>query len=684
MKLSDRIQYIKGIGEKRARLFEKLGIFTVSDLLWHLPRSFEDRSVVKNISDLLDGESVCVKAHLIQGIRNFKSGGGLRICQTAFSDGSGILKVTWFNSPYIQKQLADGEEYIIFGRVFYKGNHAEMINPVCEKDSKGEKTGKILPVYPLTAGLSQNSLRSALKNAFASLSEMPAEILPPAIVKKYGYPDIETALKNIHFPKNAEDFYAARERLSFEEMLVMQTGILKMRFVRKNYIAPRITNVSCIKDFAASLPFELTGAQKRTINEICVDLKKNEPMNRLVQGDVGSGKTMVAAAAVYACVKAGYQAALMAPTEILAKQHFKTFTGVFSPLGIKTALLCGSQGVKEKRLSLLAAESGEAGLVIGTHAIISENVKFKNLALSITDEQHRFGVRQRAFLSEKGENTHTLVMTATPIPRTLSLILYGDLDISVIDELPPGRKPVETYHATEALRKRVYEFIRKNAVLKKQVYIVCPLVEESEALSAKSASEYAEKLQKEVFPEFKVGVLHGRLKAKEKDAVMERFLAEEINILVSTTVIEVGVDVPNATVMVIENAERFGLSQLHQLRGRVGRGGEKSYCILFCDSKSEVAKERVRVMCETSDGFKIAERDLELRGPGEFFGVRQHGLPEFKISNLATDMRLLKTAQEAAIDIFNTDPDLSSPENEALKDAVMRKFSESGGKNTLN
>ena len=684
MRLSDSVQYIKGIGEKRAQLFSRLGIFSVSDLLWHLPRDFEDRSVIKNISDLFDGETVCVRAHLIQGIKSFKSGGGIRICQTVFSDGSGILKVTWFNAPYIQKALENGQEYILFGKVAFKANHFEMVNPVCEKDEEEIKTGRILPVYPLTAGLSQNSIRDALKNVFEKLSERPAEIMPNDLKEKYGYPDIWTALKNIHFPESSDDFFVARERLSFEELLVMQTGILKMKALRKNYVSPKIENTKCVKDFANSLPFELTRAQKRTINEICKDLRKSEPMNRLVQGDVGSGKTMVAAAAVYACVKSGFQAALMAPTEILAKQHFKTFSKVFSALGINVVLLTGTQGVKDKRAAFSAAESGEAGLVIGTHAIISENVKFKNLALSITDEQHRFGVRQRAFLAEKGENVHTLVMTATPIPRTLSLILYGDLDISVIDELPPGRKPVKTYSAGEGLRKRVYEFIRKNVKEGRQVYIVCPLVEESETLTAKSVSEYTQKLQKEVFSELKIDVLHGRLKAREKDAVMEKFLLRETDILVSTTVIEVGVDVPNATIMVIENAERFGLSQLHQLRGRVGRGEEKSYCILFSDSKGEVAKERVRVMCETSDGFKIAEYDLKLRGPGEFFGVRQHGLPELKISNFTTDMHLLKTAQEAAIEIIEEDSLLENDDNKALKAAVINKFNKSGGRNMLN
>ncbi len=684
MKLSDSVRFIKGVGEKKAQLFSRLGVFTVSDLLYHLPRDYEDRSVIKNISDLIDGETVCVRCHLIQGIKSFRGGSGVKICQTAFSDGSGILKVTWFNALYIQKYLQSGEEYVLFGKTVYKGNYFEMVNPVCERDDKGLKTGRIIPVYPLTAGLSQNGVRDAIRNAFSSLSEKIPEILPEDIIAKYGYPDIFSALKNIHFPESAEDFFAARERLCFEEMLVIETGILKMKSLRKKYTSVKIENTKCIKEFASSLPFELTDAQKRTINEICTDLRKTEPMNRLVQGDVGSGKTMVAAAAVYASVKSGYQAALMAPTEILAKQHFNTFSKIFAPFGIKTVLLTGTQGAKEKRLSLEAAKSGEAGFVIGTHAIISEGVEFKNLALSVTDEQHRFGVRQRAFLNEKGENVHTLVMTATPIPRTLSLILYGDLDISVIDTLPPGRKPVETYAAGEGLRERVYEFIRKKAAEGRQTYIVCPLVEESEAITARSVSEYGEKLKKEVFKGLNVDVLHGRLKAKEKEDVMKRFVSGETDVLVSTTVIEVGVDVPNATVMVIENAERFGLSQLHQLRGRVGRGDNKSYCILFSSSSGEVARERIRVMCDNADGFKIAEYDLKLRGPGEFFGVRQHGLPELKISNLATDMELLKTAQEAAIGILKSDPELALDQNRNLSATVMRKFTENGGRNMLN
>lgn len=685
MKLSDGVRFIKGVGEKKAQLFSRLGIKTVYDLLYHLPRDTEDRTVIKNICDLMDGETVCVKATLVQGIKSFRGNGGIRICQTVFGDGSGMLKVTWFNSPYIAKALERGKEYIIFGKAGFKTNYFEMINPVLEKEGEGgEKTGKILPVYPLTAGLSQNGIRDAMRFVFENLDEKPKETIPADILEKYGFMPVWEALKAIHFPTSSEDFFSAKTRLYFEEMLVMQTGILKAKDIRKACCATPVTNVSCVKDFAASLPFELTGAQKRVINEVCADLKKRIPMNRLVQGDVGSGKTMVAAAAVFAAVKSGFQAALMAPTEILANQHYNTFSRVFAPFGIKAVLLTGGQSAKEKEKNLELIKSGEANFVVGTHAVISENVEFKNLVLSITDEQHRFGVRQRAFLAEKGLNVHNLVMTATPIPRTLSLILYGDLDISVIDELPPGRKKIKTIAAGENLRNRVYAFVRKNIAEGGQAYIVCPLVEESEALEAKAASEYAEKLKKDVFFDLKVEVLHGRLNAKEKDEIMSRFSKGETDILVSTTVIEVGVDVPNANIMIIENAERFGLSQLHQLRGRVGRGGEEAFCILFCASKGEIAKERVKIMCETRDGFKIAEYDLKLRGPGEFFGVRQHGLPELKIADLSSDMELLKTARDAAAEITNKDPDLKNKENAALKQIVLKKFESYGGKSVLN
>lgn len=683
MKLTDNIKYIKGIGEARAKLFQRLGIYTAEDLLWHLPRGYEDRSHIMKISELIDGDCVCVRASLAQGVRAYRARNRVSVTQTAVSDGTGIMRVTWFNAPYISAVLKQGAEFTFYGKVTYKGQNFEMINPVTETENGTKKTGRIIPIYPATAGLQQNGIRSALENAFAALDGGIPDILPPAVREKYGLMPIYEALHTAHFPENLKDFEEARRRLAFEELFVMQTGIATLRDERKNYRAQPIRNVKCVADFAAALPFELTNAQKRVINEICADLKRDIPMNRLVQGDVGSGKTMVAAAAMFAAVRSGYQAALMAPTEILAAQHCKNLTSLFSKFGIETAFLSGGMTAAEKRENLRRIKDGTAQIIVGTHALITGSVEYHNLALVITDEQHRFGVRQRAALTGKGINTHTLVMTATPIPRTLSLILYGDLDISVIDELPPGRKAIETYSVTEGMRNRVNKFIIQNIKDGRQIYIVCPLVEESETLTAKSAVEYAENLKKGVFSDYSIEVMHGRLKPREKEEIMARFSANKINILVSTTVIEVGVDVPNATVMVIENAERFGLSQLHQLRGRIGRGQNQSYCIMFCGG-GEIAKERMKVMCQTNDGFKISEKDLELRGPGEFFGIRQHGLPELRAANLATDMFLLKDARDAAQELLAHDPSLSAAENLPLKARVRARFTEVGESGILN
>lgn len=677
MRLTDGIQYVKGIGEARAKLFARLGIRTVSDLIYHLPRACEDRSEIKQIAELMDGETVCVSGSLAQGVRSFRGRNRVHITQTAVSDGSGIIRVTWFNAPYMAANLTKGSSFTFYGTAAYKGGGFEMVNPVIESntDSGSGKTGRIIPIYPATAGLNQTALRNAIKTALSSLSEMPRDIIPPGIREEYDLMPIDRALRTIHMPENFESYSDARRRLAFEELLVQQAGLCVLGSERKKYFAAPFSDVHCIKEFAAALPFELTGAQKRVINEICADLMQKTPMNRLVQGDVGSGKTMVAAAAMFAAVRSGFQAALMAPTEILANQHYANLKKLFSQFGFETVLLCGGMPAAEKRAALAKIASGEANIIIGTHALLTETVKFDRLNLVITDEQHRFGVRQRTALTGKGGGTHTLVMTATPIPRTLSLILYGDLDVSVIDELPPGRKPIETFSVTEGMRKRVYSFIAKNISEGRQVYIVCPLVEESETLTAKSAVEYAEKLKKEVFPHYNIDVIHGKLKAKDKEEVMRRFTSGEANILVATTVIEVGVDVPNATVMVIENAERFGLSQLHQLRGRIGRGSHSSYCIMFSNN-GKLAKERMKVMCETNDGFKISEKDLQLRGPGEFFGVRQHGLPELKAADLACDMILLKQAQDAAHKITATDPSLSSAENRPLRERIGSRFSE--------
>lgn len=684
MLLSDSVQYLKGVGAKRAELFNKLNIFTVGDLLYHLPRGFEDRTQIRDIADLTDGETVCVKGCLAMGVRSFKARNGTRVAQTRIADGSGVMQLTWFNAPYVEKTLSDsGAEYIFFGKVTYRGMKAEMVNPIIEKlESGGQsvKMGKIIPIYPATAGLQQRSIRDAIIQAIERLGETLPETLPEDFRIKNNLIGIEQAIHDVHMPKGYDDFILARRRLVFEEFITLQLGVSAAKTIKKREKAAAIENVKCIADFAASLSFELTNAQKRVINEISADIRKNVPMNRLVQGDVGSGKTIVAAAVMFAVAKNGYQSAMMAPTEILAEQHFKSMQKFFAPWNIKTAFLSGGQKASERAENLALIESGEAQIVVGTHAVITDKVNFKNLALTITDEQHRFGVNQRTRLADKSSagSTHMLVMTATPIPRTLSLVIYGDLDISVIDELPPGRKPIKTLALTEAARAKLYEFVIKEIEKGRQAYFVCALVEDSDTVSAKAATDYAEKLSKGVFRGRSVGLLHGKMKSSEKDEVMRRFAAGDIDVLVATTVIEVGVDVPNASIMVIENAERFGLSQLHQLRGRVGRGDEQSYCIMFGDINSGVAKERMKVMCETNDGFKISEKDLEIRGPGEFFGTRQHGLPEMRIGNFFTDMDVLKETQEAAAEILKEDPLLESEKYSGLKKRVQREFERIG------
>ncbi len=683
MKLNDNIKYVKGIGEARAKLFSKLGIFCVQDLLFHLPRTLEDRTETKKISELMDGETVCVKATLASGIKTYRSRNRVSVTQCTVSDGEALMKVTWFNAPYIANTLKTGGKFTFFGKAIWRGQFFEMLNPVTESEASVKKTGKILPIYPTCSGLGQHSIRNAIEAVFENLTETPQDIIPSLVSEKHNLIPFLSALKAIHMPKSFEDFENARRRLAFEELFVLQTGIGMLASERKRYTAVPIKNVKAILDFAKNLSFELTNAQKRVINEIARDLTCSTPMNRLVQGDVGSGKTIVAACAMYAAANSGFQSVMMAPTEILAVQHFKNLKKLFEPFGFETILLSGSMPASERRASLEKIKDGSAKIIVGTHALISKGVEYKNTALVITDEQHRFGVRQRTLLTEKGFGAHTLVMTATPIPRTLSLILYGDLDVSVIDELPPGRKPIETYAMDEHSRKKVFDFVTKQLDEGRQAYIICPLIEESEALIAKSAVEYAEKLKKTVFKNYRLEVIHGRISPKEREAIMSDFSEGKISVLVSTTVIEVGVDVANASVMIIENAERFGLSQLHQLRGRIGRGNHSSYCIMFSDG-GKIAEERMKIMCETSDGFKISEKDLELRGPGEFFGIRQHGLPELKIANLATDMLLLSQAKGAADDCLAKDPKLISSENRPLQEKIRSRFLEVSENGILN
>ncbi|NLH97324.1 MAG: ATP-dependent DNA helicase RecG [Clostridiaceae bacterium] len=675
--LDKPLQYLKGVGEARAALFRKLGIHTVGDVISHYPRNYEDRSMLKKIIQLQDGDQCSFEGIIASRVIVSRPRKGLSISKVSIRDDTGLVNAVWFNKPYLKDQLKPGEKYIFFGKVTRRGTF-EVLNPVYEKvDETGPvNTCRIIPIYPSTGKLTQNVIRTVIRNALGYAGNCIEDIMPAWVRERYDLAGALYSINNIHFPESDDAFLKARERLVFEELLVLQLALMSVRNAHENAV-PGITFGAReeVRSFVEGLPFRLTNAQLRVLEEIERDMESSRVMNRLVQGDVGSGKTIVATAALVKAVKSGYQGAFMVPTEILAAQHYSSLRELLEPLGVNVALLTGSVGAKESRRILEGLASGEIDIAVGTHALIEERVVFDNLGLVITDEQHRFGVRQRAALGRKGTSPDMLVMTATPIPRTLALILYGDLDISIIDELPPGRKKVLTYAVDSSMRERVYNFIRKQVKEGRQVYIVCPLVEESETVDAVSASELAFRLATKTFSDLRVGLIHGRMKPAEKDEVMKSFISGETDILVSTTVIEVGVNVPNATLMVIENAERFGLSQLHQLRGRVGRGSHQSYCILFNDSRSEIASERMKVMTETHDGFVISEKDLELRGPGDFFGTRQHGIPDLKIANLYRDMDILKKAQEAAEIIISNDRLLETPENRLLGQVVRDRYS---------
>lgn len=652
MGLDKSIQYLKGMGEKRAALFAKKGIYSIEDLLYFFPRDHEDRRTVKPISKCNEGETVCICATAYQDPQDRYVRRNMLITSMLAFDDSGMINIVWYNNKYVKNNLRAGEKYIFFGTISRnKQGRLQMSTPVYEKEGKERYTGKIVPIYPLTANLSQQVVRGAMELAITEAGKL-TEYLPDKIREKYMIAELNFAMQNIHFPADFESYNIARNRFVFEELLVLQLALNERK--EKNTVAEGkiFTDVKSIRELTDNLPYDLTGAQKRTINEICRDCMSGKQMNRLVQGDVGSGKTAVAAAGIFMAVRNGYQAAMMAPTEILAEQHYKSLEEMFKGQNMSVVLLTGGLKAKEKREALQKILSGEADVVIGTHALIRESVEFKNLGFVVADEQHRFGVEQRAKLMAKGENPHMLIMSATPIPRTLALILYGDLDISIIDELPPGRKPVKTYAVGENLRGRVYNFLAENISKGMQAYVVCPLVAETEKSDLENAEALAQKLEK-AYPDISVGLIHGKMKGKDKDEIMSGFAKGDIDLLVSTTVIEVGVNVPNANVMAIENAERFGLSQLHQLRGRVGRGGEQAHCILITDAEAEITKKRMDTMCESNDGFYISEQDLKLRGPGDFFGTRQHGLPEMKIANLFEDKDLLKLSQEAAKIIIN-------------------------------
>lgn len=675
--LKKPIQYLKGIGESRAKLFQRLNLYTIEDILTHYPRQYEDRSQFKKISQLQDSETCAFEGIIMSKVAESRPRRGLTIYKVLIKDETGTIVATWFNQSFIKKVFQVGEGYVFYGKISRKYRTLEVQSPVYEKlDEKEMKnTCRIIPVYASTATLSQNLVRTAIRSALIMIQGKLEEFLPETIRKKYKLAEINYAIENIHFPKSEKDFHHARMRLVFEELFLLQLGLLHIKIsFGEAYKGIQFKKTEEMKEFIQGLPFELTQAQRKVLTEIENNMESPEVMNRLVQGDVGSGKTVVAALALFKAVRSGFQGTLMAPTEILAAQHFKSFQSLFKDTGIRIGLLVGSMNKKQKDETLKSLRSGDVDILIGTHALIEETVVFDKLGLVITDEQHRFGVRQRSVLSKKGNNPDVLVMTATPIPRTLALILYGDLDISIIDELPPGRKPIETYGVDESKRERVNHFIRKKVMEGRQVYIVCPLIDESEAVEAKSAMELSERIAKRDFIDLKVGLIHGKMKPKEKDHVMKQFVEGEISILVSTTVIEVGVHVPNATIMVVENAERFGLAQLHQLRGRVGRGQEQSYCVLYNQSRANIAAERIKIMEKTNDGFTISEKDLELRGPGEFFGTRQHGIPDLKIANLFKDIEILKLAQEAALHILTEDPELEWEENQKLKQKIKMNF----------
>lgn len=671
MKLDTDIKYLKGVGERRAAMLSRLGVSDVNALVRLYPRVYEDWSRIKNINEAQIGEICCIKGIVGSPVRKSLIRKGLTLYKTEITDGSGIMGITIFNSRFAAEKLTEGDEFLFFGRVGGNLYRKEMNSPEIEP---AEGSDRIRPIYPQTHGLNSKIIEKLVRTALTECRDELVDPIPLWLREKYCLMNLPDSLWNIHFPKSPDYLEEARRRLIFEELLILQLGLEKMRSqTQKN--AGAIIERDFSDEYFSHLPFSPTGAQRRAVKEAMRDMMSGRQMNRLLQGDVGSGKTAVAAALVYSAAKNSMQSALMAPTEVLAEQHYKTFLKLFEGCSINVELLTGSDTAAQKRRKKEALKAGEIDLLIGTHAIIQSDVEFKSLALVITDEQHRFGVEQRNALGEKGENPHLYVMSATPIPRTLALIIYGELDISILDELPPGRQKIETYAVTSELRQRAYNYVKKHLDAGRQGYIICPLVDEGESdTELASAVKYADELQRGDFRGYTVGLMHGKMKSADKKKVMESFSNGETQLLVSTTVIEVGVDVPNAVIMVIENAERFGLSQLHQLRGRIGRGQYKSTCILITDAKNDTAQRRMKVMETTTDGFKIADEDLKLRGPGEFFGSRQHGLPEMKIADMLEDRSTLEETQRAAREIIAHDPELSSPESTALKNEIQRLF----------
>ncbi len=669
------IQYIKGVGPKRKEKLNKMNIFTVEDLINYYPRDYEDRSSFKELAYAIDGEKSSFKLRVSGYPQKMRTRNNLNILKLPVADDTARGFLTWFNQNYMANGLKVNDELLVNGKVSRKGSNIEITSPTIDREM-GKKVGEIVPIYSLTSGLTNNELVKLMDNALNSHGHKIEEFLPDYIMKDLNLLDLKSSIRNIHFPENRDLFFRARNRLVFQELLLLQLGLFMMKTgLDHDLVGLLHKNRQLTEDFIESLPFKLTGAQNRVFKEIEADMESHKKMNRLVQGDVGSGKTIVAILAMLKAYDSGYQSAMMAPTEILAQQHYESIKAYLSQReDIRVELLVGSLKEREKEEILKSLKDGEVDIIVGTHALIQEAVEFKKLGLAVTDEQHRFGVKQRNNLSSKGESPDVLVMTATPIPRTLALILYGDLDISIIDELPPGRQTIDTYAIGPSMIDRLNVFIKKQIDQGRQAYIVAPLIEDNENLNLKSAESIYMNFKDYIFKDYRIGLLHGSMKAKDKDEVMEAFKNHELDILVSTTVIEVGVDVPNSNIIAIYNAERFGLAQLHQLRGRVGRGKHKSYCILINEGKNEIAIERMKILQASQDGFLISEKDLELRGPGEFFGTRQHGLPDLKIANLFRDMDILKVAQNYAKAIIDRDKNLELREHLALKKEVEKLF----------
>ena len=676
MDLFSPVTALKGVGAVRAKQLAKLHIETLYDLIAFFPRDYEDRTKLLSIAGLTPGEPACFEAMVISQPQLSRIRKGMELVKVRVADETGRVDLVFFNQPYVKDQLNYGESYRFYGAL-REGYGHQMQNPAFEPvDVAGVVTGRILPIYPLTAGITNKLISACVRQALDACLDSLPDILPEAVQARYGLCSARFAYETVHLPVSFEALQKARRRLVFEEFFIFSAGLAAIR-TQRDELHTKPMDTRHMEPFYKLLPFTLTRAQQSAIDDILRDLASCRPMNRLVQGDVGSGKTMVAAAACFCAIQNGHQAAFMAPTEILAEQHAVSLAKLFSPLGISVALMTGSLPATQKRQHKAEIADGSAQLIVGTHALITQDVAFHDLALVVCDEQHRFGVAQRAALSAKGQTPHLLVMSATPIPRTLALIAYGDLDVSVIGELPPGRLPVDTFLIGEDKRQRLNAFIEKQCEARHQVYIVCPTVEESDLDSLKSAESFAETLQQAVFPHRRVGLLHGKMKQADKDAALGAFSRGETDILVATTVVEVGVDVPNATLMVIENADRFGLSQLHQLRGRVGRGSAQSYCVLVSGNRNEQTRKRLKALCATTDGFKIAEEDLALRGPGDFLGSRQHGLPLFKVADLQLDIQTLLEAKQAAGEEIRDAETLEQPEYAALRTRVHALFRQS-------